>query len=431
MNIQLQQKQQLNLLMTQELRQAIALLQYSTSELEQYIRQQELENPLIALKETNERPLYSDRLQRSSNSNLLIDSIKADAINSRDELVEITRMVYKEEHIQKLLKYIIYNLDDHGYFQENPEIDQAIFSDNEIQKGIHLLQQIGPVGIGARNMKECLLLQINYLYPENTLSETLVTHHLDLVSNHKWSEIAAKLKISLAEVNTLFKFLQTLNPWPCAFITSSSTEYVTPDIIVEIEKENLVFQLNDRYLPSIHLNKEYSKYIHSKGELSNYFNEYHKNYHWLLSSIEQRRNTIIKIMTVLLAKQHLFFKNGFPSLQPLSLKEIASEIGMHESTVGRATMNKIIQTAFGSYDLRLLFTTKVQTTTSDSISQTQVKALLQNYIAQENKVKPYSDQHIAEHFKNEKGITISRRTIAKYREELQIPSSSRRKEITF
>ena len=189
------------------------------------------------------------------------------------------------------------------------------------------------------------------------------------------------------------------------------------------------FHLNDGYLPAIHMNKDYSQYLHVKNDASKYMNTQYKNYQWLLSSIEQRRNTIIKIVHVLLERQEDFFKNGFRSLKPLTLKEVADEIEMHESTVSRATTNKVIQTPFGSFDLRLLFTSKLETADGNTISQTKMKTLLENFIAQENKFKPYSDQKIAEYFNAEQGITISRRTISKYREELRIPPSSKRKDI--
>ena len=180
------------------------------------------------------------------------------------------------------------------------------------------------------------------------------------------------------------------------------------------------------YLPTIHMNNDYSQYLHVKNDASKYINTQYKNYQWLLSSIEQRRNTIIKIVHVLLEKQEDFFKNGFRSLKPLTLKEVADEIEMHESTVSRATTNKVIQTPFGSFDLRLLFTSKLETADGNTISQTKMKTLLESFIAQENKFKPYSDQKIAEYFNAEQGITISRRTISKYREELRIPPSSKR-----
>ncbi len=270
----------------------------------------------------------------------------------------------------------------------------------------------------------------NYIhYPDYKSAAYLVEHHLNLLADHKWNEIALQMNIEMKEVKELYDFIQTLNPRPGSFISNSSTEYLTPDIIVESKDDKLVFHLNDGYLPTIQITANYSQQLQSKNDVSKYIQTQYKNVQWLLSSIEQRRNTIIKIVQVLLEKQQSFFINGFPSLKPLTLKEVADEIEMHESTVSRATSNKVIQTAFGSFELRLLFTSKLESADGTSISQTTVKTLLENFVAQENKFKPYSDQKIAEYFNSEKGITISRRTISKYREELNIPSSSKRKDI--
>ncbi|MBO0601842.1 RNA polymerase factor sigma-54 [Sporosarcina sp. E16_3] len=432
MALVLQQRQEQSLLMTLELRQAIELLQYSTYELEQFIRQQELENPLIELKEKN---TYEERLnQRSSSfgsSEMPDDLFPCTDRNMRDTLFEDAKFLYPDEHTQKLLNYLIYNLDDNGYLRvlDRDSAFYLEFDEDAINKGILLLQQVGPVGIGARNLEECLLLQITFIYPDNRLAAHLIEHHLNLLADHKWNEIALQMNIEMKVVKNLYDFIQTLNPRPCSFISNSSTEYLTPDIIVESKDDKLVFHLNDGYLPTIQITANYSQQLQSKSDVSKYIQTQYKNVQWLLSSIEQRRNTIIKIVQVLLEKQQSFFVDGFPSLKPLTLKEVADEIEMHESTVSRATSNKVIQTAFGSFELRLLFTSKLESADGTSISQTAVKTLLENFVAQENKFKPYSDQKIAEYFNSEKGITISRRTISKYREELNIPSSSKRKDI--
>lgn len=432
MDLALHQKQELHLKMTFELRQAIELLQYSTYELEQYIRQQELENPLIELKEKDDHFADEDRFKRSSSSSSSSDISMDDNVghdgNMRDELFELAKLLFTDAHTQKLLNYLIYNLDDNGYLQFQ-DLDYERFDEQQINNGIHLLQSVGPTGIGARNLKECLLLQIEYDYPEEELAALLVKDHLELVANRKWNEIAATLSISLAQVKELFDFIQTLNPRPCSFISDFSATYTTPDVIVEFKNDELIFHMNDGHLPSLHLNQDYAHHLKAKDELSTHIHDYYKSYQWLVTSIEQRHNTMLKIMTVLIEKQQDFFKNGASALKPLTLSDVAKAIGMHESTISRATMNKVMQTPLGSFDLRILFTSKVSTVDGDSISQSNVKALLQSLVAKENKIKPHSDQKIADYFKNEEGITISRRTISKYREELRIPPSSRRKEI--
>ena len=349
----------------------------------------------------------------------------------RTKLVEQAMLLFKERHDQKLARFILNHIDDNGYLRlaENNFSPTEEFDTEEITRGIHLLQQMGPIGIGARDLKECLLLQITYKYPGQELAESLIKNSLDLLANRKWNELAAIMEISIEKVKEITDFIKTLDPRPCASLADFSVQYANPDIIVEIKESAISFYLNDSYLPTIHFSNNYTIALSSNDETSKYIQQKLANYNWLISSIEQRRQTIIKIMKIIIEKQKAFFTDGFIALKPLTLKEVADEIDMHESTVSRATSNKIIQTPKGSFDLRMFFTSKLATADGDDISQTTLKALLENIVANENKQKPLSDQNIADHFKAEKGITISRRTISKYREELNIPSSRMRKEI--
>ena len=435
MELVLQQRLEQKLLMTVELRQAIELLQYSTIELEQFIREQELENPLIELKEKDLPIQYEERVQRTTNSSdshdILMNTLKSQEVNMRDELFAQAKFMISDDDALTLLGTLIYNLNDNGYLTDldTPSIVALQLTDSDIDWGIQLLQQIAPLGTGARTLKECLLLQLNYGYPDDELAQHLVEHHLQLIADRKWNDIATLMKIPMAEVKRLCDLIRSLNPRPCTFISDNATSYLNPDIIVECIDDEFIFHLNDGSLPSIQVNKDYAPYLHSKDNVSTYMNDHFKNYQWLLSSIEQRRKTIISIMKVLLDKQKNFFKDGFQALRPLTLKDVADEIGMHESTVSRATTNKVIQTPSGSFNLRLLFTSKLEMIDGNSISQTTVKSLLKSFVENEDKYKPHSDQKIADYLKSEQGITISRRTISKYREELNIPSSSRRKEI--
>jgi RNA polymerase sigma-54 factor len=434
MELVLQQKQTQNLTMTVELRQAIELLQYSTYELYEYIKEQEMENPLLKLEEHPKDHSYEERTRNpksTSTSQSPMDSIKSDDIGMRAKLVEQAKLLFTDPQDQKLARFILYNIDDNGYLNltENDLPYTGEFDETEVTRGIHLLQQLGPIGIGARNLIECLLLQITYEYPQQKVAESLIKNHLDLLANRKWNEIAAIMNISLEKVKEITDFIKTLDPKPCASLSDFSAQYLNPDIIIESNETGISFYLNDSYLPTIHFTNNYTNALNSNDETSKYIRNKLANYNWLISSIEQRRQTIIKIMKVIIKKQEAFFTDGFIALKPLTLKEVADEIDMHESTVSRATTNKVLQTPKGSYDLRMLFTSKLEMTDGNEISQSKMKALLQDLIANENKQKPLSDQKIADYFKTEKDITISRRTISKYREELNSPSSRMRKEI--
>ncbi|MBD7986060.1 RNA polymerase factor sigma-54 [Sporosarcina sp. Sa2YVA2] len=428
MELSVKQKQELSLGMSFQLGQAIELLQYSTYDLHQYIKEQELENPLIELKETYQDNFFDAGLKgkASHTSTHLIDEAKSNEQGLREALFEQAKLLCSEDNEQQLLFYLIHNLNDSGYLCLT---DKEPFDETTIEKGVHLLQQIGPIGIGARSLKECLLLQITYNHPEETSAKIIIEQYLEFLADRKWNEIARAMQIPLSEVKRAQDFIKTLNPKPCSGLFDYSIEYVKPDIVVEMKEDKLVYYLNEADLPEIHFKNPYTEFGSNKDETTKYISNRYNHFKWLLQSIEQRRLTILKVVEVLIAKQERFFKEGFQSLMPLTLKDIAIEIGMHESTVSRATMNKVIQTPWGAFDLRLLFTSKLEKADGTSVSQMEVKTILETIIEKENKIKPLSDQQISNWFSNEKGITIARRTISKYRDELNIPPASQRKEI--
>lgn len=430
MKIVLQQKQTLNLVMTTELRQAIELLQLSTYELSQFIQQQELENPFIELVDKEQETDYTrkstERYSSASTENPL-DYIASNERGMCEKLVEQIQWLPIEQTERSILEYLVYNLDENGYLSYSDEIfaEELGVEIEVIHEAVKKLQTLEPLGVGARNLKECLLIQITSLYPEEETAAAIVQIHLEDLANKKWPVIAEKLQITIPEVNQAFEIIQSLNPRPCSLLGNDRIEYVAPDIVVEVEEDEFIVRLNDHYIPEIRFNKLQSSRMCK--EVASYAQESYRSFQWLKNSIEQRRQTIIKIMQVIIQKQENFFIKGFSALQPLTLKEVADEIEMHESTVSRATANKMIQTSRGTFDLRLLFSSKLSSESGDNLSQTKVKMLLEQFVKEENKLKPMSDQKLADHFKVE-GITISRRTIAKYRDELNIPASSRRKE---
>lgn len=433
MELGLMQRQELKLVMTYDLRQAIELLQYSTHDLYQFLKEKELENPLIELTETNEAfpETRNSRHQsfRGHSNDIDFGTLKDRDSNMRELLAEQALLLSQCPREQKLIKYLVFNLDDNGYLDINREqlTKRGAYSEEEVIRGIQLLRTIGPSGIAAETLAECLLLQIPDKRSDAELIRCLIQHHLYSLSNRKWKDIAASMNIPLSKINEIYEFILTLNPKPCSFISDFATEYMIPDIIVKANEKDLTFSLNDSYLPSISCNQHYIPLMSEKNETAKYLSIQYKNYQWLLNSIEQRRQTICKVMAVIIEKQRDFFTEGFSSLSPMTLKEVAEEIGMHESTISRATANKIIQTPKGSFELRKFFSSKLASEDGSSISQTKVKAWLVTLVANENKSKPLSDQKIADYFLKEKGISISRRTVTKYREELKILSSPMRK----
>lgn len=433
MELVLQQKQKLNLVMTTGLRQAITLLQYSTMDLYNFLQEQALENPFIELIEKEDTFSMGINNGRKSVGNASKDSmdwIDSKEMCERERLIEQVRWIDIEKEEKAFLHYLILNLDENGYLPITlTEVAANIHLDEEaVKRGINQLQGLDPVGIGARDLSECLLLQLRYYYPEESLTEQIIKSHLENLANRKWKAIAKTLGVTLGEVKSAYDIIRSLHPKPCS-LDPKPTEYVNPDVVIEERDDRLEIYLNDYYVPHIRFDHSYVNMTNHKDAIHKYMEDKYKNFRMLVSSIEQRRETILKITRAIMNRQRLFFSKGFSGLQPLTLKDIADEIGMHESTVSRATMNKSIQTPKGTFDFRVFFTSKLETADGVSASQATVKLLLEDYVKKENKSKPYSDQKIADYFKTKKGIVISRRTVSKYREELNIPSSSRRKEI--
>ncbi|HLQ82954.1 MAG TPA: RNA polymerase factor sigma-54 [Pseudogracilibacillus sp.] len=437
MKLVLQQKQQLNLVMTTELSQAIALLQYSTQDLYEFLKEQEIENPLLELVEKND-VLIDDRknnysIQSSEEYVDPIDFIASKEKTLTDQLLEQVNYKKIPEKVKQQLNYLILNLDEKGYlaFDKQSLAEDLKLTELEVDELINQLQLLEPIGVGAIDLANCLEIQLNYYYPDELLAKKIITTYLNELANKNWSDIAKKENVSLQEIQSAFEIIRSLNPKPASNHFSSSTTYVTPDIIIESDESDDTFtvHLNDHYLPSLRFDQSYLHGNKLDYQLGDFVQNQYKKYQWIKNSIEQRRNTIIKIMNVLLNKQARFFTDGLKSLKPLTLKEVALMIDMHESTVSRATDNKIIQTPAGTFELKSLFSTRLSTSSGEDISQSQVKRTLETIIKKEDKYKPLSDQKLAEQMKNDQGINISRRTIAKYRDELNIPSSSKRKEI--
>lgn len=437
MEIALQQKQMLKMVMTTELRQAIELLQLSTYELLQYIQDQAEENPFIELieKDYSRQTDYDNRLGKNS-ADSDVDPLEFVVNNEKsmhEYLLEQIGWLPLGEKEYKIVHYLILNINEHGYLMVNEQeiMEQLHIDENALAQAKSVLHQLEPKGIGARDLTECLTMQAEEKYPEDSLLLTLISHYLQPIADKQWHKIAKELNITLLQVKECVEKIQTLHPKPATCLSNVRIEYVQPDIYIDKDEKSGAYtiQLNDYYIPKVHFNQHFSNKLSTSKELLNYVSGHFKKYEWLQKSIEQRRTTILKIMNVIIKHQQSFLREGLRALKPLTLKDVAEEIGMHESTVSRATANKIVQTPVGTFELRHLFSTKLATSEGDNASQTKVKSILADLIEKENKYKPLSDQKIADLLKAKKGVVISRRTVAKYRDELQIPPSSKRKEI--
>ncbi|WP_199868435.1 RNA polymerase factor sigma-54 [Virgibacillus senegalensis] len=308
--------------------------------------------------------------------------------------------------------------------------DRIGVSSNTMQRMLSVVQGLEPAGVAATDLRQCLVLQLEYYYPHTKNARILVTDYLEAVAEKKWAEIAAALHISEQEVTDLVDMIKSLDPKPGArFDSQTSNSPIIPDLYVKVEHGQLFMQTNDRLVPTIRISNDFTDLLQiGDTEVKTYLRDKYKKATWLSKSLEQRRYTLQKIMQAIVEKQQAFFENG-TTLQPLTIKEIASRCDVHESTVSRATNDKYAHTPFGIFELKYFFSTGIPLQDGNYVSAHSIQQKIKTMIDGENPIKPLSDQMITT-ILNQEGVMISRRTVAKYREKLLIPSTSKRKRKT-
>ena len=340
----------------------------------------------------------------------------------RDELLQLLHCEVKEQRLLYACLTIVHNLDDNGYLSRDAiaayQIPEAL-----LQAAIQELQQHGPPGIAAFDLRHCLLLQLEALEPRQIVAEKIVTSHLEDVANSAFEKITQALHITPHTLRRAIRKIQALEPKPCRSLFSRPATTITPDATVMLSDEGFTFQLNTAGMPKISLSTAYDAFFEHQ-EAAEFLKMQFKRYEWLLHSLNQRQSTLTRLLEAVVSHQQPFFYQGYIALRPLLLKDIAEQLGVHESTVSRAAKNKWLATPFGTIALRSLFTNAVS---EDGASQTSIKVHIQNLINTENKTRPLSDQKITDLLMAKENITLARRTVAKYRDELSIPRASKRK----
>ncbi len=432
------QQQTLKLAMTQELKQSIELLQFNSQELTAFLEEKALENPLMELN-SNFVKTMDPRAQRIKKSKLKQNQDKenwieqlAVSVQQLDDYLIQQLPADLTEPEKKIILHFIYSLDENGYLYnvDLPQVAQLYGADEEtVEEQLDVLQHLEPAGIGARSLQECLLLQLERLVPVNERAEEIIRQHFQLFADKKWKPLAREIRADVKEIQAVYDLVQTLNPKPGASFASEKPAYIIPDVIVYTEQNGLHIQLYDESVPSISYNEGYAKKLHSAGDqqVERYLQNRQRDYQWIKRSIEQRKETILKVTKKIAERQPQFFQKGPAFIKPMTMKEIADELEIHESTVSRAVRGKYMQTPFGTFELRTFFVSMIKTAGNADASSEEAKAAIHKLISSENKQKPLSDQEIANLLKTESGFVISRRTAAKYREQLGIPSSSKRK----
>jgi RNA polymerase sigma-54 factor len=427
------QQQTQSLVMTHELRQAIHLLQYSATELSTFIQEQALENPLMEVKESQklEEVSFSSFRNVSEDQASPIDYAHIDRTSLSDFLLNQLQDLRVSKKERKHITYFIYSLREDGYLSRPFEeiCEELQISQREGENLLETLQHFDPAGVGARNLQECLLLQLQRMDDPNYIAEQIVMFHMEAFATRKWKEISQQLNITLAEVQEVNDLIKKLDPRPGTQYMSEPVQFVRPEIRIVPYEGGLLVHIEDDLIPSVGLNHHYEELLRSSedDEASQYAKQKIQQVQWLMKSIQQRKQTIVKVGEAIARHQKEYFLKKDGVLKPLTLKEIADEIEVHESTVSRATTNKYADTPRGIIELKSLFSSAVQNGLGESTSSRSIKEWMKELIAAENKQKPLSDAKIVSWLQSEKGTTVSRRAIAKYRDELGIPSSSKRK----
>ncbi|SIN78792.1 RNA polymerase factor sigma-54 [Halodesulfovibrio marinisediminis] len=458
------------LVMTPQLQQAIKLLQLSRVELAETVQQELLENPFLeesleervnpdktsdAEQRKNEQEAYDKELSNNADwEDYLGDfssTTKQVSMRESEALEEMSSFEARlapaptlDGHLNWQLmlspltkeqirvgEVVIGNISSNGYLHvSSEELAQIAQSDVEtVEQMIAHIQQFDPVGVAARTPQECLLVQVKALnYDRDPILVDIITNHLEDLEKRRYKPLARKYKISLEDLKEYLDVIQSLDPMPGARFSGGEPHYVSPDVYIYEYEGDFVIVLNEDGLPQLQLSElteQLPKTINS--EEKDYYQDKMRSASWLIKSLYQRQRTLYKVVESIVKYQKEFFQDGVTSLKPLILKDIADDIGMHESTVSRITTNKYISTPHGIFELKFFFNSAIGLDDGSQVGSESVKALIKKLISEENTKKPLSDEKIGEILKEKLQVNIARRTVAKYRTAMNIPSSSKRK----
>lgn len=460
MGYELTIEQQQKLVMTPELKLALKILQLPAVELEEFIQHELETNPVLELaeepkderqseqKEINEKKEkeidWKEYLQFQGKSYCLdnfdteeaaetsYDNFVSNNHTLKEHLLFQLHLSLLRHNLKDIGELIIESLDENGYLAvPMDELIELTKSDHyTIEKVLSIIQTFDPAGVGARDLKECLLIQLNFkgLFSEKT--EKTVMKHLDDIAYNRINNISKSLGVSVEEAQAISDIIKGLEPKPGrAFEGEDSTKYVVPDVYIDKIGDEYSITINDYNNSGLRINQYYKNILQHEdkaSQASQFINSRLSAAQWLIKSIEQRKTTLYNVVQAILEYQIEFFDKGIMYLKTMTLKSIADKINVHESTVSRAINGKYVQTNRGTFEIKYFFSSGIENQTGDGISSESIKKMLKNLIDKENQKHPISDQNIADILAKE-GLMISRRTVAKYRDELGILSSSKRK----
>ncbi|WP_400243029.1 RNA polymerase factor sigma-54 [Niallia sp. JL1B1071] len=435
LNFDQNQKQKQRLILTQSIQQSIQILRYDNEELRNFLQDKSLENPLLKVNIMDDFEITPVR--RSSQSNINgreapdINHLIDNSFSLLDSLYQQIHLNYDDTYIRKLLIFLVLNIDTNGFLDISIEEAQRETGakHQEVKEALNLLQQLDPPGVGARNLQECLMIQVLRDSSSPTYTYEILREDFELFIQRKWQQISEKYKIELREIQKIADYIKKYSPHPNGDYEDIRKNYIVPDIVINVIDNNISISSNISSSSLLTFRQKYfNKLCEVKDkEVQKYLKEKKEEFEVLQKSVIQRGDTILRVATEIVNYQRDFFLDFNKPLKPLGLKTIAQKLNIHESTVSRAVNGKYLKTNSGVYELKSFFSNGLeQKDNSENVSAISVKIKIKEIVEAENKKKPLSDQKISDIIKKD-GIVISRRAIAKYREELKIPSSMERK----
>jgi RNA polymerase sigma-54 factor len=476
MELRQQLKLAQQLVMTPQLQQAIKLLQLSRTELVDMVRQELEENPVLEETADNpERAAQEAEKQESTESETKDDTesqsedkdvvsganevdwekylenyanqapapssarAQSDDLPSWDASLKTKttladhlrwqlRMIVTNEQEVHFVDLVIGNLDSNGYYKDPPieELaEEAGLLVEDAEEVLKLVQSFDPVGVAARDLRECLLAQVEALELDVDVRD-IIDRHLRNLEKRDYQAIAREMELSVEDVYEIAKIVSNLEPRPARNFVTEDTHYIVPDVYVHRIGDKYFVVANDDGMPRLKISGFFRSAMSADPTAKEYVQNKLRSAQWLIRSIDQRRRTIVKVTECIIDKQHEFFEKGVDYLKPMILRDVAEAVSMHESTISRVTTSKYVHTPRGIFELNYFFNSSIRRTSNEDIASESVKNKIREIIADENPKRPLSDQKIVDQLKKD-GIIIARRTVAKYREMLGILSSSKRK----
>ena len=426
-----QQKQIQKLAMTQQMQQSIRILKYGSEDLHNFLSNVELENPFMIVNASHS--YVTGGLDHQNEHDIAEFAVEKKAQSLYDYLMDQVKLTMRKTPIRDMVVYFISQLDQNGYLKADLEklskekgIDKVLMLD-----ALTLLQQLDPPGTGARNLQECLILQVQYDSSAPLNAEKILKEDFEDFTNRKWSKIAKKHCISIGDVQKILDYVQTLSPAPGAIYDQSEVGYIEPDLVIENMLDgSLEVKLTKESNPEIRFKKEYYESLKNSSDkhVLDYLKEKRHEFEKIQEDVLMRGNTLLRLGRLIVERQHDFFAESNQPLKPFLLRDAAQKLQLHESTISRAVSGKYLLYEGKVMELKAFFSRAVSYAgeNGENVSADEIQQKIRLIVEEEDKKNPLSDQKIVDKMKEE-GLKVSRRTLAKYRERLGIPASSFRK----